>query len=509
MAQRHSTPLRGLMSVNKTTSFEGRFGRLFHMLPHAQFGSTETENEKNLALLGAKMSAGFDPPKDGKDDEESGIPALYTYFGQFIDHDITFDPVSTLQAKDDPDALTDFRSPAFDLDNVYGRGPDDQPYLYDGAGAFLRGDPLTNGDPKATDLPRNAATPRRALIGDPRNDENSIVSQLQGLFHRFHNRTLADTLAVNPKTPFDEIQKLVRFHYQYVILNDFLPRIIHSSVIADLKTGGHYDRSKLKFFHTKKRPFMPIEFSVAAYRLGHSMIRPGYRLNDAVLLPIFPVPPATAPGFSEGLTGFRAMISNWGIDWGRFIDIDVRTYDGTPFENQMRLQFAYRIDTSVVNPLSTLPPAVASNPASLAERNLLRGWRVGLPSGQEVAKAMGITPLADKDILIGKGVDTPAAGEKPFSVATVDPAFVNNCPLWTYILAEAMHHQETVKIPVKETAVSITTPRLGPVGGRIVAEVFLGLMFEDKHSLLSLEPTWQPKNNPNYALKDFVKYALG
>lgn len=504
MAQRHSTPVRGLMSVNKTPSFEGRFGRLFPKLPHAQFGSTEQENEKNLALLGAKMSASFDPPKDGKDEEESGIPALYTYLGQFIDHDITFDPASTLQKQDDPDALTDFRSPAFDLDNVYGRGPDDEPFLYDGGNRFLLGDPLTLGDPKATDLPRNAASVRRALIGDPRNDENAIVSQLQGLFHRFHNRTLAD----NANTAFEKIQQLVRFHYQYVILNDFLPRIIDSSVIADLKTNGRYDKTKLKFFRLKKQPFMPIEFSVAAYRLGHSMIRPDYRLNDAVLLPIFPVPPTTAPGFSEGLTGFRAMISNWGIDWGRFIDIDVRTYDGTPFENQRRLQFAYRIDTSVVNPLSTLPPAVASNPSSLPERNLLRGWRLGMPSGQEVAKAMGVAPMADKDILIGKGVDTPAPGEEPFSIATLDPVFAKNCPLWTYILAEAMHHQETVRIPVKEN-VSITTPRLGPVGGRIVAEVFLGLMFADNHSLLSVEPTWQPKNNPNYALKDFVKYALG
>lgn len=505
MGQRHSTPIRGLMAVNKPTSFEGRFGRLFPDLPHATFGKTRKDNEKNLALLGVKMSAGFDPPKDGKDDEESGIPALYTYLGQFIDHDITFDPVSTLQMKDDPDALTDFRSPAFDLDNVYGRGPDDQPYFYDGGNTFLLGDPLTNGDPKATDLPRNTARPRRALIGDPRNDENSIVSQLQGLFHRFHNRTVAD----NPGKPFDEIQKLVRFHYQYVILNDFLPRIVHSTVINKLKTHGSYDKNKLKFFDWNKRVFMPIEFSVASYRLGHSMIRPGYRINDAVLLPIFPVPATTAPGFSEGLTGFRAMISNWGIDWGRFIDIDERIYDGTPFENMMRLQFAYRIDTSVVNPLSTLPPAVVDNPPpSLAERNLLRGWRLGLPSGQDVAKAMGIKPLKDKDILIGKGVDSPAPGEKPFSIAKLGRVFVENCPLWTYILAEAMHHKEKVEIPVKGK-VFIKTPRLGPVGGRIVAEVFLGLMFADKHSLLGSEPTWHPKNNPNYKLKDFVKYALG
>ena len=506
MAQRHSTPIRGLMSTRNSPVFQGRFGRLFRSLPPATFGSTEAENLQNLALLGAKMSATFDPPTDGKDPEESGIPALYTYLGQFVDHDITFDPASSLQMQDDPDALTDFRTPAFDLDNVYGRGPDDQPYMYDGTNAFLLGNQLTGGDPKATDLPRNAGNPARALIGDPRNDENSIVSQLQGLFHRFHNRTLGE----NSGLPFEQIQKVVRFHYQYVLLNDFLPRIIHSSVIAELKTGGKYDQKKLRFFHWKNQPFMPVEFSVACYRLGHSMIRPGYRLNDDAsnLLPIFITPDAKAAGFKEDLTGFRAMVANRGIDWGRFIDIDSRTYDGTNAENKRRLQFAYRIDTSVVNPLSQLPAVVATNPSSLAQRNLERAWRLGLPSGQHVAHAMGVTPMDDKDILIGKGVDTPDPGEQPFSIATVSPVFIKNCPLWTYILAEAMHHQEMVTIPVKES-VSITTPRLGPVGGRIVAEVFLGLIFGDNHSLLNLEPTWQPKDNPNFTLKDFVSYALG
>src|SRR6266404_6011611 len=120
----------------------------------------------------------------------------------------------------------------------------------------------------------------------------------------------------------------------------------------NLKSGDPYDASKLKFYHSKHEPFMPIEFSVAAYRLGHSMIRPGYRLNDSVLLPIFPVPPS----FPEGLTGFRAMNPAWGIDWGRFIDIEVRSYDGPPAAQQKRLQFAYRLDTSLVHPLSILPP---------------------------------------------------------------------------------------------------------------------------------------------------------
>src|SRR5207344_965639 len=145
----------------------------FRSLPGATFGTSDQDNIANLTKLATAMSAGFDPPKDGKDDEESGIPALYTYLGQFIDHDLTFDPASSLQKQDDPDALTDFRTPAFDLDNVYGRGPDDQPYLYDGNNRFLLGNPLTGGNPGAFDLARNNATPARALIGDPRNDENS------------------------------------------------------------------------------------------------------------------------------------------------------------------------------------------------------------------------------------------------------------------------------------------------------------------------------------------------
>ena len=478
---------------------------MFRSLPAATYGKDDNQSLANLDALGTAMTSSFDPPKDGKDDEESGIPTLYTYLGQFQDHDITFDPMSSLTKQNDPDSLTDFRTPAFDLDDIYGRGPDDQPYLYDGGSSFLLGDPIAGGgDPNAKDLPRNNATVRRALIGDPRNDENTIVSQLQGLFLRFHNRTVAD----NPGLAFPQIQQLVRFHYQYMVLNDFLPRIIHSHVLKALKgSDGLYDKSKLQFFHWKHQPFMPVEFSVAAYRLGHSMIRPGYRLNDNILLPIFPIDPKIAPGFPEGLTGFRAMNPPWGIDWGRFIDVDIRTYDGTAAENQKRLQFAYRIDTSVVTPLSGLPLSVAPDPPpSLPQRNLRRSFRLGLPSGQQVAHAMNLTPLKDKDIQIGKGTD--AADPAAKNILAVSKVFAGNCPLWTYILAEAMQHKEPVKIPVKEQ-LTITTPKLGPVGGRIVAEVFLGLMFGDSNSLLRLNPQWTPKSGPNFALKDFVNYALG
>jgi hypothetical protein len=495
MTTPHAKLVRGLDSTASSPLFQGRFGRMFRELPAAQFGRTDDENIDNLANLAKAMSADPDDPKDGPDEEESGIPALYTYFGQFIDHDLTFDPDSSLQSQNDPDALTDYRNPAFDLDCVYGRGPDDQPYMYDKEKAFLLGDRIQGGsDPQASDLAR--AANQRAIIGDPRNDENVMVSQLQGLFLRFHNQMLQDNLGKE----LHEIQQLVRFHYQYVVLNDFLPRVVHSSVLSDLKNGGKYDKAKLQFYKPKHEAFMPVEFSVAAYRLGHSMVRPGYRLNDAILRPIFPT-----PKISEGLTGFQKMNPAWAIDWGRFIDVEIRKYDGSAAEKAKRLQFAYRLDTSLVNPLANLPPSVASDPSSLAERNLRRGWRLGLPSGQAVAQKMGVTALDDKDILIGKAVDKP---EKPLrDILSISPVFTRNCPLWTYILAEAMHYREKVKIPVKGS-VTISTPRLGPVGGRILAEVFLGLMFYDKHSMLNLAPNWQPAN-PQYALKDFVQYALG
>jgi hypothetical protein len=208
----------------------------------------------------------------------------------------------------------------------------------------------------------------------------------------------------------------------------------------------------------------------------------------------------------EGLTGFRAMNPAWGLDWGRFIDTDIRNYDGSASDQGKRLQFAYRLDTSLVNLLSRLPQSVVSDPPpSLAARNLLRGWRLGLPSGQRVAHRMGVVPLTDENILIGKAVDT---NPDLSSILAVSPVFRHNCPLWTYVLAEAIQHKEPVKIPVNEN-VTINTPRLGPVGGRIVMEVFLGLMFNDKQSLLTLQPNWQPPTGPEYRLKDFVRYALG
>ena len=511
MATMHGTPPRGI-DATRSPLFEGRFGRMFRNLPSASFGDNDDENLHNLKALGAAMSADVDEPKDGQDAEESGIPALYTYFGQFVDHDITFDPVSSLRKSLDPDALVDFRTPSLNLDNVYGRGPDDQPYMYKD-GRFQEGEAMTGTGAQAgaKDLPRFDG---RAIIGDPRNDENSLVSQLQGLLLRIHNRMTDD----NPDCDFGAVQQLVRFHYQYVVANDFLPRIVAGSVLDQLRTNGRYDQKKISYYHWRHDPFMPVEFSVAAYRLGHSMVRPGYRLNDDKLLPIFPH--SNKPN-EDALTGFQTMKPGRALDWGRFIDIDERgggtAADGSDAESKRRLQFAYRIDTSLVGFLHHLPKKVASDkPASLGERNLIRGWRLGLPSGQRVARAMALEPLADDEIIIGKAVDPPPdPGDVVGPIVDAVNAkggkgtiFANNCPLWTYILAEAAANRADMNLPITGGGTR-STPQLGPVGGRIVGEVILGLLFGDGASYLSLDPLWTPVTGADFRLKDLVAYGLG
>jgi hypothetical protein len=472
--------LRGLESAGRSDQLDGRFGRMFRSLPAAEF------DEAILAALAKLMIADFEstptPETEVDDEENTGISAGYTYLGQFIDHDLTFDPSSSLQKADDPDSLTDFRTPQFDLDNMYGRGPDDQPYLYQNDGRhMLLGPPLTGSttDNNAKSLARNtpsAGDPARALIGDPRNDENVIVSQLQSSMLRFHNR-MVDTLG--PNAAFAHIQQQVRFHYQWAVLHDFLPTIVGQDTMKAIfgaTKDGKIDfkgQPDLKFYKPKKSPYMPVEFSVAAYRFGHSMVRPIYRLSQTI--PRFPI--FNAPGAGESLVGFRDFPHNWAIEWELFFNAG----NNPPTTGTTRLQPAYKIDTSLVNPLGSLPASIAAPPIqSLAERNLIRGWRMGLPSGQAVARHMGMKPIDDASLKVGKANEDGAKTNQ--SITTISPKFANNAPLWFYILAEAQQQFVNNATPI----------HLGPVGGRIVAEVLVGLMVGDGHSYLNQDPNFVP-----------------
>jgi len=454
---------------------------MFRTLPPAFH---EPDDLHDLAVeMTAPREDNFATEDEVDDEENFGISAGYTYFGQFIDHDLTFDPASSLQRQNDPDGLVDYRTPRFDLDCLYGRGPDDQPYMYAEDGVhMLLGRPLTGveSDAGTRDLPRNSPTTGepRALIGDPRNDENVLVSQLHATMLRFHNR-VADVLEQRHgrRLRFEWVQREVRFHYQWVVLHDFLPTIVGpdllETILPGIRTGGPWsEKPNLKRFKWRNVPFIPVEFSVAAYRFGHSMIRPIYRLNTTLLnrQQIFAANPF------ESLAGFRVFPDSWAVDWELFFDMR----KPSPDLGKNRLQRAYKIDTSLVNPLGALPPSITAGIPSLPERNLLRGLRMSLPSGQAVAASMGIPPIPDQDLRIGKA--TAGAQATNHSLTDISPSFAGNAPLWVYLLAEAQQQFSTDDTPI----------RLGPVGGQIVAEVFIGLLYGDSHSFLRQNPLWRP-----------------
>jgi hypothetical protein len=452
---------KAALATPHSPSFEGPFGRLFRKLrPYVPPGKTDQEKSQQLADLANAMlePQPFDPNLDNKK-----IPSGYTYFGQFIDHDITFDPTSSLQRQNDPNRLVNFRSPRFDLDCIYGRGPDDQPYLYDQTKKghhFLIGD---NGAGER-DLQRNVQ--QRALIGDPRNDENIIVSQFQLMFLRFHN-AMMDAVPVqdlSPREHFEKVQREVRWHYQWAVVHDFLKRIVGEKMwltVAPPKNDP--GEPKLRHYKPHKSAFIPVEFSGAAYRLGHSMIRGAYFLNPTLTgltggrpIPIF-VPPSGNPGPLEDLRGFRPLPQFWTIAWNHLFD-----FGGGKLQNS-RL-----IDAKLARALSAIPagPGVEN---ALAFLNLVRGWRLGLPSGQSVARALGIKAIN---------------GDR-------------HDPLWFYILKESEEKGDG-------------GTHVGPTGGTIVAEVFWGLLKADPLSFLNVQPDWEPWIDgvgKNLEIKDIIKFS--
>ncbi len=539
MARGHGQEVRGLSSVLRSSTDQGRFGRMFRWLRPAYPISSEADRLKADEVMkalaaamnqnefkkrqdeGKKLDAGITEIEE--EDENPTISAGYTYLGQFIDHDITFDPASSLDKLNDPDALADFRTPRLDLDSVYGRGPDDQPYLYKGNGfrdaLFL----ATGADKKPPELTGMRPDHQRnsenvALIGDPRNDENLLVNQIHNLFVRFHNAIVnAPGLipeGLSEKSRFSEAQRLVRWHYQWIIVNDFLPKIVGVETTKDVLghmpgspfTGTGRSEPRFKVYHVRSNvPYMPVEFSVAAYRYGHSMVRPSYSLSETIQggtntaqfqrVPIFTA--TRDPNNLENLNGFRPLPESWGIDWSFFFpDLPRRA----PAEFQIP-QPSYRIDTLLVDPLASLPAFMAPGIVSLAERNLLRALSMQLPSGQSVAEAMGIKPMTDEELF--------GAREETKQVLEAFPLLKGRAPLWYYILREA---EQTKRTGVPDAHGG--GHHLGPVGGRIVAEVLIGLIWNDHMSYLYQAPHWSPpketaRENGKFEMSDLIRFVDG
>jgi hypothetical protein len=483
----------------------------------------EQHSKGDLARLALDMQADHDSLDFGPDAEENlCVPAGYTYFGQFVDHDLTFDTTSTFDGRHAP---TNQRTPRFDLDCVYGRGPVDSPEMYDATGVFLKlGDEFANV-PGRRDLLRDPAT-GRAVIGDPRNDENSIVSQIQAGFIRFHNAVasrLAAARGLAGPALFDAARNEVRWTYQRILVEDYLPRIVAAPVRDAFDEarrpdarGRSTDEAAFKLYVPLNRQAMALEFSGAAYRFGHSMVRNGYSLQGDRLFPIF-----DGAMDDQSLIGFQPLPANHVItDWRRFFpDSSIESgADGDTFSpapgtragagganvsapdapNAPRLQFAYRIDTSVANPLAALPAAVASDPPpSLIVRNLWRGAAFELPAGQDFEAKLGVV-LDPKYLAVRQQI--AGRQDKTFRYVPVDQAFQVRTPLWFYILAEAQKNLvdafgagEFTEDPMLQSAAATAT-QLGPVGGRIVLEVFHGLLDSDEDSVRNHPDAaaWQP-----------------
>jgi len=481
-ARSHGYSTAGAHPVRSNVQKPGRFGLLFPELAAVPWTTGDPDHDELVSReLGAAMHVAN--RKDGP------MAAGFTYFGQFVDHDMTFDPTSLGERAVDIDRLVNFRTPALDLDSVYGRGPADQPYLYlrdagTSASQMLVG-PASKVPPAAPggadaqvqaldgafyDLPRMAdsLSQRTAVLGDKRNDENLIVAQLHRTMLHFHNAVCLEF----PDLSFFDVRRIVTHHYQQIVLHEFLPAVAGDAAVKQAL-------KELKYFligpgQLASSPYIPLEFSGAAYRFGHSMVRSRYNFNK-----VFNV--AAGPELSDfrlaftftgdgGFAGGTRYPTNWLLDWRQLFD----GLDATP-------QKAFAIDAELTDRLRIGPEPDAPFLASL---NLVRAAKhYRLPSAQAVAARMGIAPLKPGQLETG----STAAVVKKHGLG-------RHTPLWFYIL--------------KEAEVLEDGKHLGPLGGTIVAEVIVGLLKDDPESLLNAgTPHALPKRGASFTIADLFRFV--
>ncbi|GIH10177.1 ovoperoxidase [Rhizocola hellebori] len=465
-----------------------RFSRMFNLPAFASPTSTAVKNAMNdIGKLGGLLDA-KDPLQEGpirlitnpelspnnRDNVVTNMTAGTTFLGQFIDHDVTFDAASPLGVVAEPTATTNTRDTRLDLDTVFGGGPTVSPQLYstsDRAKFRIESGGLFE------DLPRNSNG--TAIIADPRNDENLIISGLQAAFLLAHNRTVDFRRANNlPGDVWFYSRRTIIHHYQWIVVKEFLPQICGQALVDDIFRNG------LRWYRFD-RPTMPVEFQTGTFRMGHSLVRPSYRANLAGDRD--PVTGAPAPFFGfifdpagenqsdpVDLRGRRRARRRF-IGWQTFFD-----FGG---DQTQHVRPNKRLDTSISTPLFKLPlQAIASGdpPISLPQRNLLRHLTWSLPSGQRIAQATGSPVLASSNFpeLRGYGLGLDAS-----------------TPLWYYIL--------------KEAAVFNDGLRLGPIGGRIVAETLIGLLARDEFSYLNngFTPTLPSQTPGTFKMTDLLRWA--
>jgi Animal haem peroxidase len=449
----HSCVIAPHLKGSITSVEDSKYGRMFPDLP-----GLEVDEAFLLALgrSGSVMDAASRPDELDTRNDNPRIPAAFAFLGQFIAHDITADR-SMLRHHARLNELRNFRTPRLDLEYLYAAGPTGDPHLYDldDLDKFLLG---VNDMGKQDDLSRNRQG--RALVGDPRNDVHLIISQLHLAFLKFHNQVV-DYLrdqGVPSSDVFSEAQRLVRWHYQWIVVHEFLPLTAGEALVDNLLNNGP------QFYEYDERPFIPVEFADAAYRFGHSQVRSVYILNGSGAKgQIFPDFAGTCPVPHDRV-----------VDWAYFFNV----------EEQRPPQASKRIDTLIAHSLIDLPRSVVGDTDipeqhSLAYRDLMRGQALDLPSGEGVSRAMDIEPLSKDELGLSK------------------LGWHGETPLWYYIL--------------KEAEVRAGGERLGDVGGRIVAEVLLGLIDGDSTSYRWAETEWRPTlpgtQEGQFTVADLLRFA--
>ena len=471
-------------SFDTEIQFRTPFGYLFE---HAARDPDRLlpEGDSTVSRLQQLGDAMGDPgdKNEPKPEFDSDIPAVMTYLGQFIDHDLTantdreggminrIEPGDGLLPMDinkiigDQPMLVNGRRPQFDLDSVYGDGPG---LIH---GVSTRASELYDHDLQLRlqhsydyiDLRRRG---RDARIADARNDENVIISQLHAMFLLFHNKVVeglkANNADRNPAFAYARARQLVRWCYQYMVVNEYLPAVCNQAIVEDIVRNGP------RFFGPGLNAvplYMPIEFSVAAFRFAHSMIRPFYRLNKhagerTISELLGPARERTHGQFDPlqpvGHNGDYQLKPDFVIEWGNFVP-----------DLHGQHQSARKIDPRLARGLFSLEESLGeerhgSNLTHLARSNLLRGYHLRVPTGQAVADALGVKPLTADEL---KATDDKVAE------ALTDGDFLNRTPLWYYLLQEAAVQQDG--------------NRLGAVGSRLVAEVIVGMIKGDPNSYMN------------------------
>lgn len=432
-----------------------RFGRLFNLPPLY----LPVDDLLTLGAKGGPMDGGTTASRTKK------VPVGHVFFGQFIDHDITLDVTSSLGGVFDAEDVPNARTPTLDLDNIYGMGPEASPYLYHGEGDFKGVKLLTGADGTAAnqspnhakhDLARTAHG--TAIIGDPRNDENRIISQLQLAMIRFHNKVVDQWHALDPDLEgadlYEEARMIATWHYQWVVINDFLPAMCGKAVVADILGNGR------RFYCANGgEPFIPVEFAVAAYRFGHSMIPQKIQIQKGK---------SALELFGSILGGGFAPLSSPKavVDWNELVD-------AAPGHV---VQMAEKLNSKMATDLLKLPFIPSDDIQSLAARNLLRGQAFMLPSGENVAADMGREAAE---------IDTVSKAAANIAGNGID--LDSGTPLWFYLLVEAEKIGRETKPGMFKKGEG-----LGPVGARIVAETLIGLVELDDRSFLASNRNWHP-----------------